>query len=52
MVQESNMVPIVEPEVLMDGEHTIENCFKVSSDVLSECYNELEKHKVDLRAQS
>ena len=43
------MVPIVEPEVLMDGEHTIENCFKVSSDVLSECYNELEKHKVDLR---
>ena len=49
LVQESNMVPIVEPEVLMDGEHTIENCFKVSSDVLSECYNELEKHKVDLR---
>jgi fructose-bisphosphate aldolase class I len=43
------MVPIVEPEVLMDGSHNIEKCYKVTTDVLNECYNELEIHKVDLK---
>ena len=33
LVQESNMVPIVEPEVLMDGEHDMEKCFKVTTSV-------------------
>ncbi len=49
LVQEANMVPIVEPEVLMDGDHDIDRCFQVTSDVLNECYNELELHKVDLK---
>ena len=49
LVQEAKMVPIVEPEVLMDGPHNIDKCFQVTTDVLNECYNELETHKVDLK---
>ena len=49
LVQEAQMVPIVEPEVLMDGSHNIEKCYQVTTDVLNECYNELEIHKVDLK---
>ena len=49
LVQESQMVPIVEPEVLMDGSHDIEKCYQVTTNVLNECYNELEIHKVDLK---
>ena len=49
LVQECNMVPIVEPEVLMDGSHNISKCYQVTTDVLNECYNELEVHKVDLK---
>ena len=49
LVQESKMVPIVEPEVLMDGDHTIDKCYDVTSRVLSECYKELEIHGVNLR---
>ena len=48
LVQEAKMVPIIEPEVLMDGFHNIDKCFKVTSNVLNECYKELEIHKVDL----
>jgi len=46
LVQEANMVPIVEPEVLMDGEHDIDTCYKVTTDVLNECFNELNAQKV------
>ncbi len=49
LVQEANMVPIVEPEVLMDGDHNMEKCFQVTTDVLNECYNELALHKVNLK---
>ena len=49
LVQEANMVPIVEPEVLMDGSHNINKCYQVTTDVLNECYHELEIHKVDLK---
>ena len=49
LVQESKMVPIVEPEVLMDGSHDIDKCYQVTTDVLNECYNELVAHKVDLK---
>ncbi len=49
LVQEAKMVPIVEPEVLMDGDHNIDKCYKVTTNVLNECYNELEIHKVDLK---
>ena len=43
------MVPIIEPEVLMDGSHDIKKCYQVTTNVLNECYNELEIHKIDLK---
>ena len=49
LVQEAKMVPIVEPEVLMEGLHDIDKCFQVTTNVLNECYNELEIHKVNLK---
>ena len=49
LVQEAKMVPIVEPEVLMDGDHTIDKCYDVTSRVLAECYKELEIHNVNLK---
>ena len=49
LVQEAKMVPIVEPEVLMDGEHDISKCFEVTAKVLKECYKELKLHKVNLK---
>jgi len=49
LVQESKMVPIVEPEVLMDGDHDIKKCYEVTSEVLKECYKELKLHKVNLK---
>ena len=48
LVQESGMVPIVEPEVLMDGEHSAENCFIKTSEVIQKCFDELIIHKIDL----
>lgn len=41
MCQEEGMVPIVEPEVLMDGDHTIERCFEVTEQVLHTVFNQL-----------
>ena len=49
LVQEARMVPIVEPEVLMDGTHEIMMCYEVTAKVLKECYNELKLHKVNLK---
>ena len=49
LAQESGMVPIVEPEVLMDGHHTAEDCLKVTSEVLKVCFEQLEIHKIDLK---
>ena len=49
LVQEANMVPIIEPEVLMDGEHDINKCYEVTSKVLKECYKELKLHNVNLK---
>ena len=48
LVQEAGMVPIVEPEVLMDGDHNAEECFKKTSEVLKKCFEELIVHKVQL----
>jgi len=49
LVQESGMVPIVEPEVLMDGSHNSEDCFQKTSEVIKKCYEQLELHKVELK---
>ena len=43
------MVPIVEPEVLMDGDHSAEDCFNKTSEVIKRCYEELILNKVDLK---
>ena len=48
LVQECEMVPIVEPEVLMDGEHSAEDCLIKTSEVIQKCFEELIVHKIDL----
>ena len=48
LVQECGMVPIVEPEVLMDGDHSAEDCLNKTSEVIKICFEELMFHKVDL----
>jgi len=48
LVQECGMVPIIEPEVLMDGNHSAENCLNKTSEVIKECFKELALNKVDL----
>ena len=48
LVQECEMVPIVEPEVLMDGDHSAEDCFTKTSEVIKKCFDELILHNVDL----
>ncbi len=49
LVQECNMVPIVEPEVLMDGDHSANECYQKTSEVIKKCFEELIIHKVDLK---
>jgi fructose-bisphosphate aldolase class I len=48
LVQECGMVPIVEPEVLMDGNHSAEDCFTKTSEVIKKCFEELILNNVDL----
>ena len=48
IVQESGMVPIVEPEVLMDGKHTIDECYNTTKKVLLNVFSQLSKHGVFL----
>jgi len=48
LVQECQMVPIVEPEVLMDGDHSAEDCLNKTSEVIKKCFEELILHKIDL----
>jgi fructose-bisphosphate aldolase class I len=48
LVQEARMVPIVEPEVLMDADNTIERCHEVTSRVLHAVYDELDAAAVEL----
>jgi len=46
--QQNGIVPIVEPEILPDGEHTIERCQEVTEKVLAACYKALSDHHVYL----
>ena len=48
LCQENNLVPIVEPEVLMNGSHTIEDCYEVSKRTLNTVFEQLIMHHVDL----
>ncbi|MGH3027431.1 MAG: class I fructose-bisphosphate aldolase, partial [Gaiellaceae bacterium] len=44
--QEAGLVPIVEPEVLMDGDHTLQRCYEVTEATLESVFNELFSQRV------
>ncbi len=46
LCQEAGLVPVVEPEVLMDGEHDLERCFAVTEEVLRTVFNQLYAQRV------
>jgi fructose-bisphosphate aldolase class I len=48
LCQEAQIVPIVEPEVLMDGDHDVDRCFAVTERVLHAVFNELFEARVQL----
>jgi fructose-bisphosphate aldolase class I len=48
LVQECGMVPIVEPEVLMDGNHSAKDCFNKTSEVIKKCFEQLMINNIDL----
>ena len=48
LVQECGMVPIIEPEILMNGNHSSDECFKKTSEVIKKCFEEMLLNKVDL----
>ena len=49
LVQEANMVPIVEPEVLMEGNHDIKTCYQVTKIVLQETFNQLSNNNINIK---
>jgi fructose-bisphosphate aldolase class I len=50
LCQEASLVPIVEPEVLMDGEHTLERCREVTEEVLRTVFHQLYAQRVTLES--
>src|SRR5664280_1492034 len=48
LCQEAGLVPVVEPEVLMDGEHTLERCYEVTEEVLRAVFSQLHRQRVTL----
>ena len=48
LAQEAGLVPIIEPEVLMDGDHGIDRCYDVTQDALREVYSQLASQRVML----
>ena len=48
LCQEADMVPIVEPEVLMEGTHSLQRCYEVTEEVLKGLFYQLYLFKVDL----
>ena len=50
LVQDNGMVPIVEPEVLMDGSHSIEDCFDATDRSLKSLFAHLEANNVNIKA--
>jgi len=47
--QKNNLVPIVEPEVIMDGNHSLEECYKVTKKTLNMVFDSLKKQNVNLK---
>jgi fructose-bisphosphate aldolase, class I len=50
LCQEQGLVPIVEPEVLMDGDNDIETCYRATKRTLHKVFDELYHQRVDLEA--
>lgn len=50
LCQEAGVLPIVEPEVLMDGDHTIEQCFAATAAALDRVFRSLREHRVEIEA--
>jgi len=48
LCQEAGLVPVVEPEVLMDGDHTLDQCFEVTEEVLRDVFFQLYSQRVAL----
>ena len=48
LCQEAGLVPVVEPEVLMDGEHSLEQCYKVTDELLRTVFSQLFAQRVAL----
>jgi fructose-bisphosphate aldolase class I len=48
LCQEAGLVPVVEPEVLMDGAHTLQSCSEITEQVLREVFSELSVQRVEL----
>ena len=48
LAQECGMVPIVEPEILMDGDHSADDCYNKTCEVIKKCFDQLILHKIDL----
>jgi len=48
LCQQAGLVPVVEPEVLMDGDHTLDRCFEVTEEVLREVFFQLYSQRVAL----
>ena len=48
LCQEAGLVPVVEPEVLMDGEHSLEQCYKVTDELLRTVFSQLFAQRVML----
>ena len=49
LCQENSIVPIVEPEVLMEGEHSLEDCYIVTKDVLRTVFDKLEENRINYK---
>ncbi len=48
LTQEAGMVPIVEPEIMMEGDHTIERCYDATETTLRVLFDQLKEHRVAL----
>ncbi len=48
LCQEAGMVPIVEPEVLMSGNHSLKRCYDVTEEVLKTLFSQLYQYKIDV----
>lgn len=48
LCQQESVVPIVEPEILMDGNHSIDDCYQATKKTLNKLFSELKRQRVDL----